>query len=65
MNTEELGELKHKDLETYLILKYGSMHGGFIAWADIQEAVGAADRSVNKYFDFLDIMLDAQSRGLT
>ena len=62
MNTEEFEELKHRDLEVYMIERYGSIHDGFIKWQKIQESTGAADTSVNKYFDFLDIMLDFQER---
>jgi len=69
MNTEltedEFDELKRKDIEVYMILRYGSMYDGLVAWQTIQHSTGAKDDSVEKYFVFLDTIINWQERGLT
>lgn len=68
MNTnlteDEFEELKHKDIEVYLILRYGSIHDGLVAWQEIQHSIGAEDDSVEKYFTFLDTIIGFRDKGL-
>ena len=62
MTDDQLSELKEHDIEVYLILKYGSLHGGYLAWCNTRQDLTDADNSIENFFNFLDFIIDYQSK---